>query len=133
MRKTGSARDIPPPLELLCLKALWALQEGNVKDVQRVISENRSLAYTTVMTLLERLVRKGIVTRRKGGRAFLYSPLVGRDALRRLALQQFLDLYFEGSEEALLEFLQEGRRASAAAADGGSGERHEAPLDAVLL
>jgi len=69
-----AARDIPPPLELACLKALWSLQEGNVKDVRRIVAQSRPLAYTTIMTVLERLVRKGKLARRKVGRAFVYSP-----------------------------------------------------------
>lgn len=129
MRKAGPARDIPPPLELLCLKALWTLQEANVRDVQRILERSRSLAYTTVMTLLERLVRKGAVTRRKDGRAFLYSPQVSRDAMRRLAVKEFLDLYFDGSEDDLLEFLRERQRTNAEPAEG----RGDARLDAVLL
>ena len=91
MRNAGMARDIPPPVELLCLKALWALQEASVKQVQQVISPHRTLAYTTVMTLLERLARKGVVARRKAGRAFVYTPAAPREAMRRLALQQFVD------------------------------------------
>ena len=63
-----------PAAELLCLKALWSLQEGNVKEVRRVVAQSRPLAYTTIMTVLERLVRKGKLTRRKVGRAFVYSP-----------------------------------------------------------
>ena len=72
MSKT--ARDVPPPLELACLKALWSLQEGNVRAVQQVVALSRPLAYTTIMTVLDRLVRKGKLTRRKVGRAFVYSP-----------------------------------------------------------
>ena len=55
MRKPGRASEIPPPLELDCLRALWRIGEGSVKDVRGVITENRNLAYTTVMTVLERL------------------------------------------------------------------------------
>jgi len=72
-------RDVPPPLELLCLKALWTLQEGNVKDVQRIVNQTRPLAYTTIMTVLERLLRKGKLARRKMGRAFIYTPQASRD------------------------------------------------------
>ena len=62
-----SARDVPPPLELSCLTALWQLSEGKVKDVQRIVGQSRPLAYTTIMTVLDRLVRKGKITRRKVG------------------------------------------------------------------
>jgi hypothetical protein len=48
-------RELPPPLEMMCLNALWEIGEGNVEDVRKVISLNRPLAYTTVLTLLDRL------------------------------------------------------------------------------
>jgi len=106
MAKAAAAREIPPPLELLCLKALWSLGQGNVHDVRRVMSQTRPFAYTTVMTLLDRLARKGIVSRRKTGRAFLYLPEMTLDAMRRLALREFLKTFFDGSEEQLLRYLQ---------------------------
>jgi predicted transcriptional regulator len=106
MRKSGIARQIPPPLELLCLKALWSLREGKVEDVRRAISENRPLAYTTVMTVLERLSRRSAVSRRKVGRSFLYVPQVSREALRRVAVQDLLETYFDGSGEQLAAYLR---------------------------
>jgi len=104
--RRAAPRDIPPPLELLCLNALWSLGHGCVKDVRELVAPSRPLAYTTVMTVLERLARRGIVTRRKAGRAFVYAPAVSRDAMRRLALKEFLDSYFESSQRQLLQFLQ---------------------------
>ena len=101
-----TARDVPPPLELACLKALWTLQEGNVKAVQQMVAESRPLAYTTIMTVLDRLVRKGNLTRRKVGRAFVYSPEASRDTMRRAALRELLDGFFDGSEGELLLFLR---------------------------
>src|SRR5690349_6618705 len=105
MARAAAAREIPPPLELLCLRALWTLGEANVRDVQQAVSGSKALAYTTVMTLLERLARKGVLTRRKSGRAFLYAPQASRDSIRRLALREFLENYFDGSEEQLRQFL----------------------------
>ncbi len=105
MRRAGAAREIPPPLELLCLTALWSLEHGSVRDVRQFVSENRALAYTTVMTVLDRLARRGLITRRKAGRAFVYAPAISRDAMRRLALKEFLDSYFESSQDQLLQFL----------------------------
>jgi BlaI family penicillinase repressor len=100
------ARDVPPPLELSCLKALWSLQEGNVRAVQEEVARSRPLAYTTIMTVLDRLVHKGKLTRRKVGRAFVYSPIASRDSMRRAALRELLDGYFDGSESQLLDFLR---------------------------
>src|SRR5581483_3224709 len=111
-----AAREVPPPLELMCLKALWTLQEGNVKDVQRIVNETRPLAYTTIMTVLERLLRKGKLSRRKVGRAFVYSPQAGREEMRRAAVRELLESFFDGSEEELLRFLGRPAEKSAAVA-----------------
>ena len=104
-------REIPPPLELQCLKALWELGEANVKDVRRVLTGNRKLAYTTVMTVLDRLVKKGGVERKKIGRSFIYVPLLSREALRKLAVKDVVDSFFEGSYEDLIDYLKEGTHA----------------------
>ena len=98
-------REIPPPLELQCLKALWELGEANVKDVRRVLTGNRNLAYTTVMTVLDRLERRGGVRRRKIGRSFVYTPTLSRESLRRLALKEFVDSFFDGSTDSLKDYL----------------------------
>jgi predicted transcriptional regulator len=124
-----AAREVPPPLELLCLKALWTLQEGNVKDVQRIVSQSRPLAYTTIMTVLERLLRKGKLTRRKIGRAFIYTPQTEREEMRRAAVKELLDSFFDGSVDELLQFLGRASEKSAAAAAGDG----EARIDTVLL
>lgn len=109
MRKPGASRDIPPPLELECLKVLWTLGEGNVKDVREVMTRSRNLAYTTVMTILDRLVRKGGVERRKVGRSFVYSPLLSREVLRRLAVKELVEAFFDGNEDALIGYLRSGQ------------------------
>ncbi len=125
-----ATRDVPPPLELLCLKTLWSLNEANVNQVREVVTRSRPLAYTTIMTVLDRLVRKGIIARRKVGRAFVYSPRASRDSMRRTAIRELLDGFFEGSEDQLVEFLRaDEQRVSAAVASGGS----DGQIDTVLL
>jgi predicted transcriptional regulator len=124
-----TARDIPPPLELLCLRALWTLGEGNVKAVQEMVGQSRPLAYTTIMTVLDRLARKGLLTRRKVGRAFVYLPRESRDTMRAVAVRELLEGFFDGSEAELLSFLRAGwpKAVSAPVAV------EEARLDTVLL
>jgi predicted transcriptional regulator len=127
-------REIPPPLELLCLRALWTLNEGTVQEVRRVVGESRPLAYTTIMTVLERLSRKGLLTRRKAGRAFFYQPTESRDAMRRAALKELVENFFEGSEEALLRFLRhEPEQTAVAAAFEQAPESAGDRIDTVLL
>ena len=125
-----AAREVPPPLELLCLKALWELEEGNVTAVRRVVSQTRPLAYTTIMTVLDRLVRKGRLTRRKVGRAFVYTPQGTRDALRQTALRELVDFFFDGSQEALLLFLRDQTAPAQRRAPAPVSERG---IDTVLL
>ncbi len=127
-------RDLPPPLELLCLRALWTLREGNVRQVRTLVAQSRPLAYTTIMTVLDRLVRKGKLTRRKAGRLFIYSPEASRDAMRRAAIRELVEGFFDGSLEELVHFLRaerEGEKATPVRASQPSG-RPEA-IDTVLL
>ena len=105
-----TTRELPPRLELECLKALWDLGEANVRDVQGLLL--RPLAYTTVMTVLDRLARRGCVERRKVGRGFVYSAILDRDGARRLAIEDLIECFFSGSEESLRDYLQ--TRAAAA-------------------
>lgn len=119
MRRTAS-REIPPPLELECLKVLWNLGEGSVKDVRGGLTANRHLAYTTVMTVLDRLARKGGVARRKVGRSFLYAPVLSRDGVRRLAIRDLVDCFFGGSEDELLAYLRNGHVEPAARIESGA-------------
>ena len=110
MRKpAASSKSLPPALELLCLRALWRLGEGTVHDVRKAVSKERVLAYTTVMTLLDRLEKRGCVARRKPGRSYLYRPRVSRDTMREHALKQLTDGFFDGSTDVLLNFLRRPR------------------------
>ena len=79
-------------LEVRVLDALWA-REGpqSVRDLQPAFE---GIAYTTLMTTLDRLHRKGVLLREKVGRAFVYRPRCSPDALRSdLAGQALLDVF----------------------------------------
>jgi predicted transcriptional regulator len=65
-------RDALGHLELRVMEVLWAHGESNVHDVVERLG--RPLAYTTVMTTLDRLFKKHLLVRRKWERAFLYAP-----------------------------------------------------------
>jgi predicted transcriptional regulator len=62
------------PLEIQVMEVLWASDECSVRDVVEQL--DRKLAYTTVMTTLDRLFKKGFLDRQKSERAFLYTPRV---------------------------------------------------------
>lgn len=63
-------------LEAKVMEILWRNGESTVNDVAAKLT--RPLAYTTVMTTLDRLFKKGLLDRRKSERAFAYSPRLSR-------------------------------------------------------
>src|SRR5271154_151436 len=90
------------PLELDCMKTLWPMGEGTVREIRDRLAVRRARAYTTIMTIMDRLARKGIVERQKSGRAYVYRPRLSADEARAQALGQVLENFFGGSKEALL-------------------------------
>ena len=92
-----------PQLELDCLRVLWKAPGASVADVRA--SLGRPLAYTTVMTVLDRMTAKGVVDRRKHGRAYRYSPVLDVDSARQEALSRILRTLFENDREALMHYV----------------------------
>ena len=90
------------PLELDCMNTLWPMGEGTVREIRDRLAERRPRAYTTIMTIMDRLARKGVVERRKVGRAYTYTANVSADEARAQALGQVVDNFFGGSKEALI-------------------------------
>src|ERR1700680_1149522 len=90
------------PLELDCLNMLWPMGEGTVREIRDALASHRPRAYTTIMTIMDRLARKGVVERRKTGRAYVYRAKLSIEEARAQALAQVLDNFFAGSKEALV-------------------------------
>ena len=90
------------PLELDCMNTLWPMGEGTVREIRDRLAARRPRAYTTIMTIMDRLARKGVVERRKVGRAYTYRANVSADEARAQALGQVVENFFGGSKEALL-------------------------------
>jgi BlaI family transcriptional regulator, penicillinase repressor len=93
------------PLELDCMNALWRLGEATVRDIHAALATSRPRAYTTIMTILDRLAQKGVVERQKTGRAWLYKPHLSADQARTHAVTRLVEGFFQGSTEALASHL----------------------------
>jgi predicted transcriptional regulator len=93
------------PLELECMSVLWPLGEGTVRDIHRHLAASRPRAYTTIMTIMDRLAHKGIVTRRRVGRAYRYQANLSADEARVSAIEKIVTGFFDGSAEALAAHL----------------------------
>jgi predicted transcriptional regulator len=78
-------------LEAAVMDVLWRAQDPlSVRDVLGEINRSRTLAYTTVMTVLDNLHRKGWVQRERSGRAYRYRPSETREEAASRALREVL-------------------------------------------
>ena len=89
------------PLELGVLGVLW--ERGRASTVRHVQPSFPQLAYTTLMTTLDRLYRKGVLRRFRLGRAFGYEPRCSRDELfGRMVCGQVTDMLAAGGDSTAL-------------------------------
>ena len=109
----ADSASVPPllhELERKVMDHLWTLEEGSVREVLQAVNaaSSRELAYTTIMTILQRLDRKQVVKRRREGKTDFYSPLwsreVYRDARARAEVAALVDQY---GDDALVHFARQ--------------------------
>jgi predicted transcriptional regulator len=113
LKQRAAGRETPERfglghLELKVMEILWARGDGNVSDVAGKLSRPR--AYTTVMTTLDRLFKKGLLDRRKLERAFVYKPRLSRPQWERKHAGELVDAFLTGprpSGELLISCLVE--------------------------
>lgn len=99
-------------LERAIMDRLWAIDPPtpeaamSVREIHDSLSEERDIAYTTVMTVLDRLTKKGLVTRERDGRAWRYLPQSTSEELTAHLLRDSLD-HIDTSDRraAMLHFL----------------------------
>jgi predicted transcriptional regulator len=97
--------------ELDLLKVLWEHGPGTVRDInRRARRQGRRWAYTTVLTMLQRLEAKGYVTSDKSGLAHVFEAAVSRECLLRQRLSDLADQLCEGTATPLVLALVEGQR-----------------------
>lgn len=94
-------------LEHRVMDVLWQAHEAlSVRDVHSVVTKERDLAYTTVMTVLDRLAKKGVVGRARDGRQWLYVTVQSREGM---VANQMLELLPEddgGRRDALVALVR---------------------------
>lgn len=101
--------------ELRLMRVLWDKGEASVGDVVTALKDKPKPAYNTVLTLLRILERKGYVSHRKSGRAFVFLPTVDRSHARKNALKTLVNRFFEGSPQLLVLNLLEDEQMSSEA------------------
>lgn len=72
-------RQVLGDLEADIMEKCWQESPCSVRDVHQKLAKGRSIAYTTVMTVMSRLAEKGLLERQQQGRAYMYVPTCSRD------------------------------------------------------
>jgi len=95
-------------LELAIMHVAWTRGSVTVREVHERLSRDRSLAYTTVMTVMGRLAEKGVLERQRKGKAYLYQPTRSREQLRGdLAADVARALLKDFGQVAVVQFVRE--------------------------
>ncbi len=96
------------------MNALWDKHPATAREIQENLPEENEWAYTTIKTMLTRLVDKGALTERKRGNTSVYAPVLEQHQARRSALKTLIDQVFQGALEPMLNFMVEDRSLSKA-------------------
>ena len=93
-----SQPSLPSEAELLLLTALWEEPDASVQRVhERVGAGGKRVTYTTVLTQLQRMLRKGLVSRQRVGKQHRYRAAVERSATETALIERLSDSAFAGS------------------------------------
>ena len=96
------------PLEQNIMNCLWRKEKASVRDVYSCLETSRKIAYTTVMTVMNRLVEKGLLTREKYGKAFIYSPRKTKEQTAKGMIKRIVDSFVQQyGHEAVTAFTDE--------------------------
>jgi len=87
------------------MKVLWQHDKLSVSEAHRLLSEKKTMALTTVATLLKRMHEKNILSVEKSGRQFFYSAAVSESEVKTSMLSGILDSLFDGSPTELVHHL----------------------------
>ena len=96
--------------ELEIMKIVWERESSTVRDVYEALLERRKVAYTTVMTMMKILERKGYLTKEAADKAHLYRPAQPQHQVVKAMVREFLGRVFNGSAEPLLVHLVEDQK-----------------------
>jgi BlaI family penicillinase repressor len=109
----------PSDRELEALKVLWERQAATVREIADAMNSGAvnlggpELAYTTVLSLLQVMEQKGLVSHRRDGKAYVYLPRVERQSTFRRLARGFLEKVFDGAVDEYLVHALESKRLSA--------------------
>lgn len=87
------------------MRVVWRRERATVRDVYEALLATRSIAYTSVQTMMNVLVRKGHLVRAAGERAHVYVPTQPQQQVVKSMVREFVQRVFDGSARPLLVHL----------------------------
>lgn len=94
------------------MNVLWARHPATARGIAERLPQEVNWAYTTIKTLLTRLVEKGAIKETKNGNISIYKPILTRQKARRIALKSLANQAFDGAFGPLMHFLLEDQTLS---------------------
>ena len=109
MNKKRVTGKVLGELESEIMEIIWRRKDAtSVKDMAGILGKRRQIAYTTVMTIMARLVNKGVLIRHLSGPSYLYEPKVTKDQFMARAVHGiFSSAVSTLGEEVLTHFIKE--------------------------
>jgi predicted transcriptional regulator len=92
-------------LQQAVMEIVWQLGEATVAQVREQLTGKNRLAYTTVLTVMQKLEKAGWVDHREEGRTYVYRPTRSRDEAGTQTLRQFIDRVFAGDPLQMFQHL----------------------------
>jgi predicted transcriptional regulator len=93
---------VPTDAELALLRILWSTGPATVRQVHEVLGQQRDVAYTTVLKMLQVMHDKGLVVRDTSQRSHIYTPVQSEDVVQGALVSDLLDKAFGGDPGQLV-------------------------------
>lgn len=91
------------------MKVIWPLGRATVREIYEILRRQRTIAYTTVQTMMNILEQKGYLTKQPGDKAQVYVPARAQQLVVREMVSEFITRVFDGSARPLLVHLTKER------------------------
>lgn len=113
MSEIPADRQKPSELEMQVLSVLWESGPATVREILERLPDGKQRAYTTVLTVMQGMSRKGLVTHTQEGSTYIYAPAVDRSQVVQPLMQTLLQNVFGGNPLQVVQTLLDSTDVSA--------------------
>ncbi|MHC4621814.1 MAG: BlaI/MecI/CopY family transcriptional regulator [Planctomycetota bacterium] len=92
-------------LQRAVIETVWELREASVHEVRQELGQKKKLAYTTVLTAMQKLEKAGWLTHRADGKSYVYLPTRTREEAGARSVRKFIERIFDGDAVLMFQHL----------------------------